>query len=199
MDIITEYIEGLKNAYHKAGFEEECQTFFAAAHGASEDDLNQLRQAYPEIPELLIALLQKIDGSYWRKYGDSTFAFYFLGSDIFEYPYYLLSAQEILKNKNLASHYYDDYIDRVYTPDEVMMDEKIAADSSKTCWLHFSDCMNNGGTSQLFIDFTPSEKGVRGQIVRFLHDPDEMQVIADSFEDYLQKIMDDGFSFIQED
>lgn len=66
-------------------------------------------------------------------------------------------------------------------------------------WLHFSDCMNNGGTSQLFIDFSPSDKGVKGQIVRFLHDPDEIKVIADSFEEYLQQLIDDGYDFINED
>ena len=72
-------------------------------------------------------------------------------------------------------------------------------DSQEMNWLHFSDCANNGGTSQLFIDFSPSEKGVKGQIVRFLHDPDELMVIADSFDDYLKIIMDNGYPFINED
>ena len=66
-------------------------------------------------------------------------------------------------------------------------------------WLHFSDCMNNAGTSQLFIDFLPSEKGVKGQIVRFLHDPDKIEVIADSFDEYLEKFMEYGLDFISED
>ena len=66
-------------------------------------------------------------------------------------------------------------------------------------WLHFSDCMNNAGTSQLFIDFSPSEKGVKGQIVRFLHDPDEIGVIADSFDEYLEKLIESGLDFISED
>ena len=59
--------------------------------------------------------------------------------------------------------------------------------------------MNNGGTSQLFIDFSPSDKGVQGQVVRFLHDPDEFSVIADSFEEYLTMLMDDGYDFINEE
>ena len=65
-------------------------------------------------------------------------------------------------------------------------------------WLHFSDCMNNAGTSQLFIDFSPSEKGVKGQIVRFLHDPDEIGVIADSFDEYLEELIESGLDFISE-
>ena len=67
------------------------------------------------------------------------------------------------------------------------------------CWLHFSDCMNNGGTSKLFIDFSPSSKGVKGQVVRYLHDPDKITVIADSFDEYLQMLMDNGYNFINED
>ena len=66
-------------------------------------------------------------------------------------------------------------------------------------WLHFSDCMNNAGTSQLFIDFSPSEKGVKGQIVRFLHDPDEIGVIANSFDEYLEELIESGLDFISED
>ena len=56
--------------------------------------------------------------------------------------------------------------------------------------------MNNGGTSSLFIDFTPSEKGIKGQIVRFLHDPDRLDVIADSFDAFLRMLMDTGYRFI---
>ena len=51
--------------------------------------------------------------------------------------------------------------------------------------------MNNGGTSKLFIDFSPSASGIKGQIVRFLHDLDEIEVIADSFDEYLEMQMKD--------
>jgi cell wall assembly regulator SMI1 len=59
--------------------------------------------------------------------------------------------------------------------------------------------MNNGGTSQLFIDFSPSADGKKGQVVRFLHDPDEFSVIADSFDAYLKNLMDNEYDFINED
>ena len=67
------------------------------------------------------------------------------------------------------------------------------------CWLHFSDCRNNGGTSRLYIDFSPSSAGVCGQVVRYLHDPDELTVIADSFDAYLQMLMENAYDFITED
>ena len=82
---------------------------------------------------------------------------------------------------------------------QLYFDEKITDNADEMCWLHFSDCCNNGGTSQLFIDFSPSAKGIKGQIVRYLHDPDEIAVIADSFDDYLQMLMDNGYDFINEE
>ena len=95
------------------------------------------------------------------------------------------------------SDWIEEYIDREF--DQVSIDEKITDDSEKMCWLHFSDCMNNGGTSQLFIDFSPSSKGKKGQIARYLHDPDEIEIIADSFEEYLEMLMERGYDFISEE
>ncbi len=57
--------------------------------------------------------------------------------------------------------------------------------------------MNNGGTSSLFIDFTPSEKGTKGQVIRYLHDPDELEVISDSFDGFLEMLIDNQFKFIR--
>ena len=72
-------------------------------------------------------------------------------------------------------------------------------DLPRAKWLHFSDCMNNGGTSQLFIDFNPLGGGRAGQVVRFLHDPDSYAVIADGFEEYLQRLIDCGYAFVRGD
>lgn len=49
---------------------------------------------------------------------------------------------------------------------------------------------------QLFIDFTPSESGTIGQVVMFVHDSDRMEVIANSFDEYLEKMINWGFNFI---
>ena len=79
------------------------------------------------------------------------------------------------------------------------MDEGVCDDMDKLNFLHFSDCCNNGGTSQLFLDFSPSAKGRKGQVLRFFHDPDEMVIVADSFDEYLQMLIDQDYSFINED
>lgn len=196
MKIVEDYINGLKQAYAENNREADWENFEQVICGLSEEDKNKLKAEYPDIPESLIALLEYVDGTYWRKYKGEEVIFYFLGSDVYEYPYYLLSAKQILETKNEPLDYYGDYVDRIYG-DEVEMDDRIIDSSQKMRWLHFSDCMNNGGTSQLFIDFTPSELGVKGQILRYLHDPDEIIVIADSFDEYLQMLIDNEFEFIQ--
>ena len=194
---VEKYIVGLKKAYLDNDAKESWEYFEKIKQGASKEDITKIKLAYPDIPDALISLLEYVDGTYWREYAGETISFYLLGSDVEEYPYYLLSSKEIIENQNQAIDYYSDYIERKY--DEVDMDDKITNETETIKWLHFSDCMNNGGTSQLFIDFSPSAKGKKGQVVRFLHDPDEFKVIADSFDDYLKKLMDNGYDFINED
>ena len=199
MTLAEQYLEGLKAAYIDNGGEEAWQKLIDTAHGATEADLQSLRNCYPQVPESLLDLLCHIDGTYWRECEKGTICDLILGADeaMGGYPYYLLSAGQIVETKNEAFDFYADYINRKY--EEVPIDERITSDASQLHnWLHFSDCMNNGGTSQLFIDFSPSATGKVGQVVRFLHDPDEMVVIADSFDDYLKMLMDREYCFINE-
>ena len=58
--------------------------------------------------------------------------------------------------------------------------------------------MNNSKGS-LYIDFTPSSKGVFGQVIRYLHDPNELKVIADSFDEFLDMLIEEDFKFIDDD
>ena len=51
----------------------------------------------------------------------------------------------------------------------------------------------------MFIDFSPSGKGKKGQIIRFLHDPDTLTVIADSLNEYLQMLIDKKYDFVMSD
>jgi cell wall assembly regulator SMI1 len=197
MEIVKQYLVGLEKAYFDNGAKETWEHFVKIKHGATKEDIEKIKNLYPEVPNSLISLLEFVDGTYYREYKGEKIILYFLGSDVEEYPYYLLSSRRIIENQNQAIEYYSDYIERKY--EEVEIDEKITNQPNSLKWLHFSDCMNNGGTSQLFIDFSPSEKGTKGQIVRFLHDPDEFSVIAESFEEYLKKLIDNKYDFINED
>ena len=197
MNIAEKYLEELKKAYYKNGGKEYWDKFEKIKAGATEENIKKIKEEFPETPDSLIELLKIVDGTYHREYQGEKITFYFLGSDVMGYPYYLLSSNQILENKKDGYYLFGGYIDGEY--EDVEVDEKITDDSEKIKWLHFSDCMNNGGTSKLFIDFSPSEKGKKGQIVRYLHDPDEIEVIADSFDEYLEKLIEHGLDFVNED
>jgi len=197
MNIAQKYVDGLKKAYYENGGEKEWKHFETVKRGASKEALARLRSIYSDIPNSLLQLLEIVDGTYWRKYEEGDVTLFFLGSDMEEYPYYLLSAQQMIDTKDDFRAWGDYLITREF--DDVPVDSGVCDDFDKLCWLHFSDCMNNGGTSQLFIDFSPSAKGKKGQILRYLHDPDELVIVADSFDEYLQRLMDDGYNFITED
>lgn len=198
------YIQKLKEAYIKNGLQNEWNHLFEIAHGISETDKQLLLQEYPDFPQSLMELLELIDGTYWRKYGEEEVTYYFFGSDVDEgeYPYYLFSAKNIMDNKDCASNFGDLFYYFLEEPDEVygpFIDSKIQLDVNKLKWLKFSDCMNNGGTSSLYIDFTPSEQGIKGQVIRYLHDPDELKVVANSFDEFLEMLIENGLPFIHDD
>ena len=196
-ELARAYYDGLKAAYYSYDGQEIWDRFSSVVHGADQRDLDRLTALYPDIPESLIELLKLVDGTYYRKYPKGEALFYFLGSDYEGYPYYLLSARQMVETRHKAKEFYDYFATR--EDDDIPVDEGVCDDLDKLDWLHFSDCCNNGGTSQLFIDFSPSAKGKKGQVLRFLHDPDEMVVVADSFDEYLQMLIDNEFDFINED
>lgn len=195
-DIVKRYIEGLEQAHLNNGGEEKWNEFVNVKEGASGENLTRIKEIFPEVPESLLDLLKYADGTYHRTYGNTTIQLYFLGSTLEEYPYYLLSSEEIIENQSLAQKWYSDYVNREFDPDDIPIDDRIIDDANKMKWLHFSDCMNNGGSSQLFIDFSPSACGTIGQIVMFVHDSDRIEVIADSFDEYLEKMIQWEFDFI---
>lgn len=197
MGIVENYINGLREAYITSNGGEIWEHFETIKHGVSSESIEELKRIFPFIPKSLLELLSFVNGTYYNEYKGEEITLYFLGSDLNGYPYYLLSAEEMIKNQTIAPAYYADYIDRVYGDEDI--DDKITDKSKGIKWLHFSDCMNNGGTSQLFIDFSPSKKGQLGQIVRFVHDPDEFLVIAENFDAYLQQLIDNKFNFINEE
>lgn len=173
---------------------EEEQLQLQRAIGATESQLQALLNVFPNCPESLINLLKDVNGTYYCKHGEETICVLVLGSDLGEYPYYLKSVEQIIADyqvKDSESIYerYEDFLDYVEVDERINMHVPL---SERLC---FSDCMNNGGTSRLYIDFNPNEGGQVGQIIRFVHDPDSYEVIAPSFEAYLQKLVDREYEF----
>lgn len=195
-----EYIKELKKAYEREGLTKSWEHMIKVAEGVNSEERDCLLKKYPEIPVSLLEILDSIDGTYWRKYGDDEVRERFFGSDVDdgEYPYYLFSSRDILNGEE-SYLCVEEII--AYNRDNPELagdfDERIRVEDKGRRWIHFADCINNGGTSTLYIDLTPSDKGKKGQIVRFLHDPDSLKVIADSFEEYLDMLVTSGMRFIQ--
>lgn len=195
MSIVHNYISGLKKAYCSAGCEKIWSDFEDVCYGAKEDSIQQLLNIYPDIPASLVELLKTVDGTYHRNYKGTKVSLYFLGSDLVEFPYYLLSSDQMIESEKEMT-WLEEYINREY--EDLRIDDRITDDAGSMNWLHFADCMNNGGSSQLFIDFSPSSSGIKGQIVRYLSDPDELEVMADSFDEYLQMLVRNNYDFINQ-
>ena len=99
MQVTAQYIEGLKQAYLDNDGKETWEHFESIKHGASNEDIVNIKNAYPEAPASLVAMLEYVDGTYWREYAGEKITFYFLGSDVREYPYYLLSSKEMMDGR----------------------------------------------------------------------------------------------------
>lgn len=172
---------------------------WAWTEGASEADLQRLRSQWPQVPDSLVELLSRVDGTHYREYPKGEVCVLMLGSDAGDYPYYLRSVAQIFEDQQQ----WDDSIRSIYEewlddePD--ILGEGIDADLPMNRRLCFSHCMNNGGTSMLYLDFDPAPGGSVGQVVRYLHDPDSYAVIAPSFDAYLQQLIDRDYAFINED
>ncbi|MDN8643939.1 SMI1/KNR4 family protein [Stenotrophomonas indicatrix] len=194
MNLVDRFLSGLIPR-----LPEEDAPQWAWTEGASEADLQRLRAQWPQVPDSLVELLSRVDGTHFRDYPKGEVCVLMLGSDVGDYPYYLRSIAQIFEDQQQ----WDDSIRSIY---EEWLEEEpeilgagIDADLPMSRRLCFSHCMNNGGTSMLYLDFDPAPGGSVGQVVRYLHDPDSYAVIAPSFDAYLQQLIDRDYSFLDEE
>ncbi|WP_312400784.1 SMI1/KNR4 family protein [Stenotrophomonas indicatrix] len=193
MNLVDRFLSGLTPR-----LPEDDAPQWAWTEGASEADLQRLRAQWPQVPDSLVELLSRVDGTHFRDYPKGEVCVLMLGSDVGDYPYYLRSIAQIFEDQQQ----WDDSIRSIY--EEWLKEEPeilgagIDADLPMSRRLCFSHCMNNGGTSMLYLDFDPAPGGSVGQVVRYLHDPDSYTVIAPSFDAYLQQLIDRDYSFLDE-
>lgn len=198
MSLVETYLSGLNEVLPPDAREQ-----LTIATGADAGQLAAIRDAYPACPDSLLELWSRVDGTYWRTYGDTKIAVRMLGADVDngKYPYYLLSTGQAL-NMHSAGYASDSITERYgdcVQEDPDIVDARIDPNVPMSKRLCFSHCMNNGGTSVLYVDFDPAAGGKVGQVMRFLHDPDSYAVIAESFDVYLQQLIKDGYRFVFED
>lgn len=193
------YVEALGAACRECNIKD-----FSLVQGASEEDLNRLREKFQDVPETLIQLLSLVDGTYYRKYKEKEVCVAVFDGVDGDIPYYLNSVEQILKQNapSIAAMYGDPDPEDRASPEYLsefmdMVGEGIDPFQPFGTMLHLSDCTNNGGSSALYIDFHPAEGGVKGQIVCFRHDPDSYTVIAPSFDAFLEARLAAGFDWIE--
>ncbi len=139
MNIAQKYVKGLKKAYYENGGEMQWDNFENVVYGASKGDMKKLQELYPDIPNSLLQLLEMVDGTYWREYAEEKVTLLFLGSDMEEYPYFLLSARQMMDTKDDFRAWGDYLINREF--DDIPVDEGICDDLGKLC-VTFTTRMN---------------------------------------------------------
>ncbi|MCF7749692.1 SMI1/KNR4 family protein [Bacillus subtilis subsp. subtilis] len=175
---------------------------WAWIEGATAPDLQRLRERWPQVPASLLELLGRVDGTHFRRYPGGVVCVLMLGSDMEMYPYYLRSVEQMFDDTAQWDSWgesirsiYEEWLEE----DAEILGAGIDADLPMGQRLCFSHCVNNGGTSKLYLDFDPADGGTIGQVVRYLHDPDSYLVIAPSFDAYLQQLIDGDYAFIDDD
>lgn len=181
------YMKQLFDAYIASGHSKDIGRIMEGK--GKEEDIQKIKAKYPEVPEVLIALFREMDGSIVKDNGRIYRYPVFVTEGI---PYALMSTQKILDWKVPS------FMDAVFTfaDGEGNVDERIKKGRGRLNWLHFANAVGGGILSQLFIDFSPSDKGNVGQIIRYSYDECVFTVIADNFYDYIDMVLDDGFSFL---
>ncbi|WP_068774826.1 SMI1/KNR4 family protein [Paenibacillus sp. FJAT-26967] len=138
--------------------------------GAAEEEIQELEaQTGFRLPEAFKRLLRIHNG-------EKDYRGIFMGLGF-------LSTQEMLRNWNS----YRELEDEVWGSVISFESGKIQEYAYHPCWLPIAD---DGGGNYLGIDFAPGESGVSGQIINYGSDETELFVIADSFQELLDLILE---------
>jgi hypothetical protein len=76
-NLVADYLAGLKQAYIDNNAQETWEHFETIKHGAAKEDVDTLKVLYPEIPDVLIELLEYVDGTYFREYAGEKVLLFF--------------------------------------------------------------------------------------------------------------------------
>lgn len=99
----------------------------------------------------------------------------------------IIDAKESLQDRDMLIHEYYDKDEDAYTNKliERMHDDRVKPYLFNKRWIPFAQA---DGDINLMLDFDPGEDGISGQIICFIHDPDEITYVAKS----LAEIIDDS-------
>ena len=154
--------------------------------GASEEEL----QAFEE--RLGIRLPSDFKELYSYKNGSKYFSILPCVIDQRELPFSLMSLQEMenckkyFQNRDALLTDFPDYFSRQDL--ENMRDSRIKPYLFNKKWLPFAQYCDS---CYLMLDFDPDREGQEGQIICYIHDPDEIIYVAESLTELIEGIMDE--------
>ena len=166
--------------------EEEYLADYQNISGASEEEL----QAFEE--RLGIRLPSDFKELYSYKNGSKYFSILPCVIDQRELPFSLMSLQEIenckkyFQNRDALLTDFPDYFSNQEL--ENMRDSRIKPYLFNKKWLPFAQYCDS---CYLMLDFDPDREGQEGQIICYIHDPDQVIYAAKSLTNLIEGIMDE--------
>ncbi|WP_321573897.1 MULTISPECIES: SMI1/KNR4 family protein [Paenibacillus] len=99
-------------------------------------------------------------------------------------PFYMMSLDEIRETKQYFCER-DEKLSEYYSAEEISkLDPEIKPYLFHKPWIPFATMA--GGSLYLMLDFDPAEQGSYGQIIMYVHDPDFVYFITDTFTNLLK-------------
>jgi cell wall assembly regulator SMI1 len=161
----TEYVTALKEIYQSE------QVELRLCPAGTEEDVQALESAFG------VQITPALSSMWLRANGSETPAFarpgYFTG-------YRLMTTTEASDERSVLEKRAATYGDYVQPGER---DQRIRSGWFQPGWVPFAEF--GGGSLLLLEDHSPSDEGASGQIIGFVHDPDEIVYVAASMEDYL--------------
>ena len=166
--------------------EEEYLADYQKISGASEKEL----QAFEE--RLGIRLPSDFKELYSYKNGSKFFSILPYVIDQRDLTFSLMSLQEIenckkyFQNRDALLTEFPDYFSSQDL--ENMRDSRIKPYLFNKKWLPFAQYCDS---CYLMLDFDPDQEGQEGQVICYIHDPDEIIYVAESLTELIEEIMDE--------
>lgn len=185
--MVAKLLKEIESFFAKNAIEDDIDFFedYKEIKGASDDELQGFEEHFS------IALPDEFKELYKLKNG-SSFLFNLL------YPtcgkeyvtgFSLMSLEEIKQKKTYfckEDKLLSDYPDYFTEEDIKRVDERVKAYYANKRWIPFAQA----DSFYLMLDFDPTEKGEKGQIILFLHDPDTISFMCTSISQLLQNTVD---------
>ena len=166
--------------------EEEYLADYQKISGASEEELQALEE------RLGIRLPSDFKALYCYKNGSNYFSILPCVIDQRELPFSLMSLQEMesckkyFQNRDTLLTEFPDYFSSQDL--ENMRDSRIKPYIFNKKWLPFAQYCDS---CYLMLDFDPDREGQEGQIICYIHDPDEIIYVAESLTELIEGIVDE--------